>query len=123
MAFIPQTFGNPALLFAASESRHSRRPIETLEPLAQNLDKEINSDFADNQYEALRDELFSKNQYTGQFILVSWHHEKIPSLCDTLGAAKGSYPDPWPDDVFNLLIRLDYSNRMPPNTTQVVEPF
>jgi hypothetical protein len=123
VGFIPQTFGIPGFLFAASSTHHSRRPVETLEPFAEELKKEINTDYADVDFEALRNELFSNSRYTEQFILVAWHHEKIPSLCKALGAPQGSYPKPWPDDVFNLLIRLDYSNGMPPNTTQVLEPF
>lgn len=121
--FIPQTFGKPSVLFAASETRNSRRPIETLEPLAADLQKEINTDFSDDDYAALRDELFSNAQYTGQFVLIAWHHEKIPHLCNALLAPHGSYPKPWPDDVFNLLIRQDYSNGAPPNVTNVTEPF
>src|SRR5262245_25130227 len=69
VTFIPDRFGNPAFLFAAAKSHHSRRSIETLEPLAQDLGLAINSNFADQQYEALSEELLSGEQYKGQFIL------------------------------------------------------
>ena len=102
----------------------SQSPTDrNLGPLAAQLQKAISTDFAEEEYSALRDELFSNNRYAAQFILVCWHHEKIPHLCNALLAPHGSYPKPWPADVFNLLVRQDYSTGAPPNVTQVVEPF
>src|ERR1700720_3144014 len=45
--YIPATFGVPQFLIATSISRHSIRPIETLEPLSAKIGVPIEATFAD----------------------------------------------------------------------------
>lgn len=51
--WVPKTFAKPDLIFATAESRHSERPIETLTPLAESLDVEVDARFADQDYGSL----------------------------------------------------------------------
>ena len=122
VAYVPATFGAPTHLFAAANSHHSHRPIETLQPLATTLGKSIHAEFEDDDYAGLADKLLTDAKYADAFILVCWHHEKIPKLLDALGAPAGTYSDPWPDDIFNLIVRLDYAGNAPAVTT-IDEPF
>jgi phosphohistidine phosphatase SixA len=108
-AYIPRTFGGPDCIFAASLSKHSARPYETVEPLSKRTGVPIDSTIADQDYAALAAELLSDATYAGQRVLVCWHHGNIPSLMHALGAPAGSYPDPWDPSVFNLVLKVEFS--------------
>jgi hypothetical protein len=96
-------------LFAAKDSHESKRPKLTIKPLSKALGLAINTDFKDDEYAKLADELHS-GRYSNKNILVCWHHGKIPKLLAALGA------DPlhllpngkWPEDVFGWVLLLEY---------------
>ena len=96
-------------LFAAKDSHESKRPRLTIKPLSKALGLGINTDFKDEAYARLADELHSR-RYSNKNILVCWHHGKIPKLLAALGA------DPlhllpngkWPEDVFGWVLLLEY---------------
>ena len=96
-------------LFAAKDSHESKRPRLTIKPLSKGLGLGINTDFKDEEYARLADELHSR-RYGDKNILVCWHHGKIPKLLAALGA------DPlhllpngkWPEDVFGWVLLLEY---------------
>ena len=95
-------------LFAAADSKGSRRPRLTLEPLSKATGMTIDQRFTAKQFQGLANELRAKPY--GQDILICWHHGQIPGLLDALGAK----PDKllpggkWPDDVFGWVIQLRY---------------
>jgi hypothetical protein len=120
--FLPSTFGKPDCLFATLRSKHSNRPYETLEPLAQSLRLAIDATFADQDYPALAHSLRSDPQFEGKCIVVCWHHGNIPSLCQALNAQSGAYPDPWNSSLFNLILQFDF-NQDNPKISEVLEPF
>jgi broad specificity phosphatase PhoE len=122
-SYIPATFGKPNFLLASAESKHSRRPIETLEPLAATCGLAIDDHYADQDYGALAHDLRKDAEYSGALSVVCWHHGNIPNLMHALKAATGDYPDPWDRDVFNLILRLDIQDDGTPKVTQVTEPF
>jgi broad specificity phosphatase PhoE len=74
---IPSTFGKPGFLFASAVSKHSHRPIETLEPLSLQCGVKIDSSYADQDYGALAQELRTNNAYHGCLVVVCWHHGNI----------------------------------------------
>jgi broad specificity phosphatase PhoE len=123
--YIPATFGIPQFLIVTSISKHSIRPIETIEPLSANIGVPIDSTFADQDYGALASELLSEPRYgdAGTLIVVCWHHGNIPSLARALRAKPGSYPDPWDALVFNQILVLTYSEDDEPEVTTLTEPF
>jgi broad specificity phosphatase PhoE len=123
--YIPATFGIPRFLIATSVSKHSARPIETLEPLAAKTGIPIDATFADQDYGALASQLFSDPRYAdaGTLIVVCWHHGNIPSIMRALRAKPGDYPDPWDAHVFNQILDLTYAGADEPKVTTVTEPF
>ena len=123
--YIPQTFGKPDFIIATARSKHSDRPAETVSPLAKALGVRVQHDIKDKDFEELVDELFSNPDYLGKIVVVCWHHGTLPDIAAMLGAPAGTYPDPWPDETFNVILdfRYDPGSGNPPAVTLVTEPF
>jgi broad specificity phosphatase PhoE len=122
VGYIQDTFGKPAFFFASAISKHSRRPYETIEPLSKACGLPIDSSFADQDYDALANELATEPQYNGKLVLICWHHGNIPPLAHALNAQQGEYPNPWDPTVFNLILKFDFTAGIP-TVGQVIEPF
>jgi len=120
--YIPQTFGADFILAAAS-SKHSARPYETVQPLSKTTGKPIDATIADQDYGFLANELLSDTIYAQKAVVVCWHHGNIPSLMHALGAKDGDYPDPWNRNVFNLILKVEFSATGAVVVSQVQEPF
>jgi phosphohistidine phosphatase SixA len=121
--YIPNTFGKPDFIFAAAQSRRSIRSIETMQPLAAAIGKEVRFDVEDKEFAKLVQDLKTNALYRGALVVICWHHGKIPGIASELGAADGTYPSDWPDKTFDLILELDYSRGAPPVVKQIVEPF
>jgi phosphohistidine phosphatase SixA len=123
--YIPQTFGKPDYIIATAHSKHSNRPRETVAPLAAALGMKVEHDFENDDFEDLVEEIFSNPDYKGRTLVICWHHGKLPAIAALLGASTGSYPDPWPEDAYNIILdfRYDPNSGSPPTVTRVVEPF
>jgi phosphohistidine phosphatase SixA len=122
-AYIPETFGDIQLLFAAAISKHSTRPYETLKPVSKKLGIPIDATYADQDYAALATQLLLHQRYAGKRIIIAWHHGHLPSFADALGAAKGQYPDPWDPLVFDLILKFEWPAANRPAVTLVTKPF
>jgi broad specificity phosphatase PhoE len=120
--YIKATFGTPSFLFASAESKHSRRPIETLEPLSIATGLTIDTSFADQDYSALAHQLLEKDQYEDKLSIVCWHHGNIPSLAHALGLPDRAYPDPWDRGIFNLILAISFRSGVP-SVQLITEPF
>jgi phosphohistidine phosphatase SixA len=125
VTYIPQVFGRPDFIYAAARSKRSIRSIETVKPLAAALGLEVQYHIEDKDFKSLVTEIFSKPEYRGKMIVICWHHGKLPEIAALLGGQKGSYPESWPQDVFNLILdfRYDPKSDRPPVVGQIVEPF
>jgi phosphohistidine phosphatase SixA len=125
VTYIPQTFGKPDYIIATAHSKHSNRPRETVAPLANALGMKVQHDFENDDFEDLVDEIFSNPEYKGKTLVICWHHGNLPAIAALLGAPRGSYPDPWPEDAYNIILdfRYDSNSGTPPTVTRVVEPF
>ncbi|MFA5955704.1 histidine phosphatase family protein [Hyphomicrobium sp.] len=123
--YIPETFGKPDIIIATAHSKHSNRPKETMEPLADALGLKIQHDFENKEFADLVDEIFNDPDYKNKTIVICWHHGNLPAMAALLGVPAGSYPDPWPDDAFGLILDLQYDpySGSPPKVTRVTEPF
>lgn len=95
-------------LFAAGESKHSDRCHETLEPLSKALGLKIHLQFDLSEGQKLADKV--RGSYSGEAVLICWHHGAIPDLLKAFGAhPKALLPGgEWPGDVFGWLIVLRY---------------
>jgi phosphohistidine phosphatase SixA len=123
--YIPQTFGNPDFIIASAHSKHSNRSKETVEPLAHALGMKVQHDLEKDEFEDLVEEIFNNPDYKGKTVVICWHHGKLPAIAALLGAPAGSYPDPWPDDAYNLILDLQYdpNSGSVPTVNRVIEPF
>jgi broad specificity phosphatase PhoE len=122
VANIPATFGAPDFIFASAVSRHSARPFETVAPLSRTIGVPIDATIADQDYEFLASDLLSNDHYAAKRVLVCWHHGNISALAEALGSLSADVPARWLDNVFNLILKLDYGPGGP-STSQIFEPF
>ena len=76
--YIPQTFGKPDYIIATAHSKHSDRPLETVEPLARAVGVPVQHDVRDKEFEDLIDEIFSDEAYRGKALVICWHHGTLP---------------------------------------------
>jgi phosphohistidine phosphatase SixA len=106
---IRATFLKPDFLFATEDSPHSKRPVDTIKPLAQRLKLEINQDYPDDKYCELAKEILNNPKYTGKRILICWHHGTLPDLAAALKAPVPPDKRKWPGKVFDRVWQLDYS--------------
>ena len=121
-AYIPEAFGRPDLLIAAADKASSFRPRETIEPLAAATGVTFRCDVPETRGAALAKELLSDPRHDGARIVVAWRHKALPGLARALGAKAGQCPDPWPEDLYDLILRFDYDGAEP-RVTAVTMPF
>jgi hypothetical protein len=98
----------PAVVFAAKDSKQSHRPRLTLEPFAKAAKLKIDARFGNNQSAELAANLRANQQ--GKVILISWRHGDIPSLLRALGAKPEELlpRGKWPGSVYDWVILLSY---------------
>jgi len=100
-------FCKPDALIAAANKRKSSRPVETLEPLSAALGLPINADFGTMDVDCLAERLHGGGEPVGRVVLISWRHDAIPLLAQTLGAQDA--PSDWPEHIFDRVWRLFYT--------------
>ena len=121
--YIPAQFGKPDFIFATANSNHSSRPFETVLPLSEVVGVPIDQSYAEQDYGALALVLRRREKYQDKSVLICWHHGNIPSLLNAVGALTGTYPDPWPNTTFNMIIKLTIENDRVSVVTTITEPF
>ena len=101
----PDPLPVPDVVFAARDSAKSRRPSQTVAPLAAELRLKINAEFEDDEETTkLAKELLTR-KYAGKTVLVSWRHTNIPVLAKALGAGG---PLTWDDHVYDRVWKVTY---------------
>jgi hypothetical protein len=95
----------PQFLFSSKPLRRkgSRRPIETITPLAEKLKTKINSDYQRSQVENMLDEAFSCKGV----VLICWQREYIPEIASYILGKKKIAPRDWPEDRFDMVWVFD----------------
>ncbi|MFT3730087.1 MAG: histidine phosphatase family protein [Hyphomicrobium sp.] len=123
--YIPETFGKPDIIIATAHSKHSDRPKETVQPLADAVGLRIEHDYEDKDFPDLVEDIFNDPDYKNKTVVICWHHGNLPAMAAMLGAPTGSYPDPWPADAYNIILDLQYDpfSSSPPKVSRVIEPF
>ena len=88
----------PDAIYASGHADHgSRRPVQTVTPLAERLGQHIRRRRGLGEEAALAAKLAVHNGAA----LVAWHHEAIPAIARSLGAV--DFPEHWPDDRFDVV--------------------
>ena len=97
----PVDLPTPTHLFASEIGPHSlsRRPIETLQPLAERLGLPIGELFLQDEI----DGLVSANLACDGDVLVAWEHKRIPLIADRLVSERSTVPQVWPDDRYDIV--------------------
>jgi len=98
----------PAVIFAAKDSKKSHRPRLTMEPFAKAANLKIDMRFGNDQSTDLAADLRANQQ--GKVILICWRHPYIPALLSALGAKPETFlPNgKWPGAVFDWIILLSF---------------
>ena len=98
----------PAVIFAAKDSKKSHRPRLTVEPFAKAAKLKIDTRFGNSQSADLAADLRANQR--GKVILICWRHPYIPALLNALGANPKTFlPNgKWPGSVYNWVIQLSF---------------
>ena len=98
----------PAVIFAAKDSKQTHRPRLTVEPFAKAAKLPIDTRFANNQSTELAADLLANHE--GKVILSCWRHGNIPALLRALGAKPEDFlpRGKWPGPVYDWVILLSY---------------
>jgi hypothetical protein len=123
VTYIPATFGQPQFLIAARTSKRSRRPVETLEPLAAALALEIRAKFDDNEISALIETLGEKPRYRGNLGVICWRHSELPSLMEALGVPSDASPSLWAETDYTTIIDVNFPGNGETKAKRLQMPF
>jgi hypothetical protein len=88
-----------AVYAAAARNGRSRRSIETVEPLARQLDVPVVDRYAPGDEAELVRELVDRPGVT----LVSWHHKSLSRIVANLGEVTPAPPGTWPRERYDLV--------------------
>lgn len=104
-SFCDPSLAEPEFLFASKPTRRngSRRPLETITPLAEKLAIRINSNFTKLEAEGMLEEVFM----CAGVVLVCWQQEYIPKIANYILGNKTVAPQDWPDDRFDMVWVFD----------------
>ena len=91
------SLAKPQFLYASTplKRKGSRRPIETITPLAQKLAIEINWDFPSSHIESMLEDVFSCRGV----VMISWQREYIPEIALKILDGRTIAPAVWPEVV------------------------
>lgn len=92
----------PQFLFASNDS--SKRPKETITPLAAKLNLGINLNYGKDQESAL----VSAAQAANGVVLIAWQHEDIPDIGNLIVGDNTTVPQKWPGTRFDLVWIFDF---------------
>ena len=110
----------PAVIFAAKDSKKSHRPSLTMEPFAKAANLKIDTRFGNDQSADLAADLRANQQ--GKVILICWRHPYMPALLSALGANPETFlPNgKWPGAIFNwiIILNFDQDGRLIPSSSR-----
>jgi hypothetical protein len=100
-SFQDPALAEPQFLYASKPTKRngSRRPLETITPLAEKLAIRINSHFQKDEPEEMLEEAF----LCAGVVLVCWQHEFIPKIASHILGDKTRVPHDWPEDRFDMV--------------------
>jgi hypothetical protein len=99
------SLARPKFLFASKPLLHkgSRRPTETISPLAQKLRIKIRSRYARAELESMLEEVFGCKGP----VLICWQREYLPQIAALILGKSTSVPVAWPEDRFDMIWVFD----------------
>lgn len=103
--FQDPSLAEPRFLYASRYIKHkgSRRPFETIMPLAEKLAMRINSGFPRSEVEGMLEEALACRGV----VLICWQREYIPRIADHILGDKTAAPRHWPEERFDVVWVFD----------------
>jgi len=100
-------FPTPNSIFATQQSKNSKRPIETVTPLAIALGLPLNDGFKDKDQDIKKmvHAVLNDTVFAGKVVLICWHHGKIPDIAKALGVLR---PPKWDGKVFDRVWQITF---------------
>lgn len=100
--------GLPVALFASAYilGKGTKRPLETITPLAETLQLKVDSSYAREDYEKLAQFILKNPSFDKKTVMISWVHTFIPGLAKALGSSPA---EKWEDAVFDRIWLFHYS--------------
>jgi hypothetical protein len=94
------SLAKPQFLYASKplQRKGSRRPLQTIMPLAEKLSLPINLHYERNEIEEVLEEIFSCRGV----VLMCWQREYIPEIASYILGTKKGVPQTWPEDRFDV---------------------
>lgn len=104
-SFQDPSITSPQFLYASKplKRKGSKRPKETINPLAEKLAIRINCNFPRFEVESMVEEAFS----CSGVVLICWQREYIPQIADHILGYKTGVPQNWPEDRFDAVWVFD----------------
>lgn len=103
------SFARPQFLFASKflKSKGSKRPVQTITPLANKLDLKVNDDFPRADFESMLEQVFLSEGV----VLICWQREFIPNIAAYILGDKKIAPQEWPEDRYDMVWVFDLKRR------------
>ena len=103
------SLATPQFLYASKPllRRGSRRPMQTLVPLADKLAIKINSDFERSDFESLLKDVFCRNGV----VLICWQREYLPQIASLIIGDATLAPSEWPEERYDMIWVFDLNTR------------
>lgn len=101
---LPARFGRPEVLVACRSSPRSRRPLETVAPLAEKLGLPVEERWGTSDVEPLGAALDAEPRFADRLVLICWRHKTLGALARRLGAPEA--PD-WPETLYDRIWILE----------------
>lgn len=100
-----RALATPHFLYASKPLRRkgSRRPLETITPLAEKLAIKINSDYQRSQLVSMVEDAVSRRGV----VLICWQREFIPDIASLILGAKKIAPGEWPENRYDMIWVFD----------------
>ena len=101
--------GTPVAIYAMKQDGldGSVRPIQTVTPLAQDLDKDVKTPYLRDDYELLVKEILSDSSLDGKMVLICWEHKVIPDMAHAFGVHPR--PNDWDGSDFDTVYEINFS--------------
>jgi broad specificity phosphatase PhoE len=100
-----RSLARPQFLYASKPKKQngSRRPVETLTPLAEKLAIRINCNFMRFETGGMLEEV----RACVGVVLISWQHNYLPEIANGLLGDEKTVPQQWPEDRYDMVWVLD----------------
>lgn len=102
---INPSLDKPQFLYASKPLRRrgSRRPLQTIVPLAEKLRIDINAEFPRFDFDKMLEEIYSLKGV----VLVCWQREYIPEIALKILDERKLAPTEWPEDRYDMVWVFD----------------